>query len=48
MAKNTSNKYARVTGNGLRYLNTWDEKIMTNNPKVPEGIQPYIIVMLET
>ena len=42
MAKNTSNKYARVTGNGLRYLNTWDEKIMTNNPKVPEGIQPYI------
>ena len=42
MAKKTSDKYARVTGNGMRYLNTWDEKIMTNNPKVPESIQPYI------
>ena len=42
MAKKTLDKYARVTGNGMRYLNTWDEKIMTNNPKVPESIQPYI------
>ena len=42
MAKKTSDKYARATGNGMRYLNTWDEKTMTNNPKVPEGIQPYI------
>ena len=42
MAKKASEKYARVTGNGMRYLNTWDGKNMTNNPKIPEGIQPYI------
>ena len=42
MAKKTSDKYARVTGNGMRYLNTWDENVMTNNPKIPESIQPYI------
>ena len=42
MQEKTSDKYARVTGNGMRYLNTWDEKTMTNNPKIPEGIQPYI------
>ena len=42
MAKKTSDKYTRVTGNGMRYLDTWDEKTMTNNPKIPESIQPYI------
>jgi len=42
MAKKASEKYARVTGNGMKYLNTWDEEIMTNNPKIPESIQPYI------
>ena len=43
MAKSKElNKFARVTGNGLRYINTWDEKNIKNNPKVPEGIQPYI------
>ena len=42
MAEEKLDKYARVTGNGLKYLGTWDEKTMTNNPKVPEGIQPYI------
>ena len=42
MAEEKLDKYARVTGNGLKYLNTWDEKTITNNPKVPEGIQPYV------
>ena len=42
MANKTSDKYARVTGDSLRYLNGWDEKTMTNNPKIPENIQPYI------
>ena len=42
MQEKTSDKYARVTGNGMRYLNTWDEENMTNNPKVPESIQPYV------
>tara|TARA_R110002020_G_scaffold259799_1_gene473951 strand:- start:5188 stop:6207 length:1020 start_codon:yes stop_codon:yes gene_type:complete len=42
MAKKALDKYARVTGNGMKYLNTWDENVMTNNPKIPESIQPYV------
>ena len=45
MAKKALDKYARVTGNGMKYLNTWDENVMTNNPKIPESIQPYLLKM---
>ena len=42
MAKKTSDKYARVTGNGMRYLNTWDEKTMTNKKAAIINLKPKI------